>query len=136
MPLATQPTCSQRRKGEGGGGAIVVTGAAAGSHGGGGSGEGRREEADAGCGLWHEGRHGKVREPQATGMAEQYIILESIQDETYAEVNRWFIQQERAATNLLVVELEARADAEKPELRLSPVYAEPDMEIMDISNED
>ena len=61
---------------------------------------------------------GDRREEEA---AEQQAILESIQDEAYAEANQALLRQEQAAPVALFVELEAdietkEAGAEQPKL--------------------
>ena len=66
---------------------------------------------------------------QASEMAQHIAILESIQDEAYAETNRQFIRQERATTDALFdevqAEMDADADAEEPEVLLPPKYPVP-----------
>ena len=55
---------------------------------------------------------------QATEMAEQQAIRESIQYEAYVEANPQFIRQELVATGALFdedeAEIDAEADAEEP----------------------
>ena len=62
-------------------------------------------------------------------MAELTAILKSLQNEAYVQSNR----QEHAETDTLFDEVDAEAAAE-PELRLPPMYPEPKMEIVDISD--
>ena len=50
---------------------------------------------------------------QSDEMAEQQAILESIQDETYVEANRAFLQREQAESNALFTELDAEIEAEE-----------------------
>ena len=66
---------------------------------------------------------------QATVMAEQHAILESIQNEVYVEANWQFLRLEQTATDVLFVELDTEieeedAGAKEPELQLPSMYPE------------
>lgn len=95
------------------------------------------EEEDAGFAM--ADAEAEYEAAQAMEMAEQTAILESIEDEAYAEAHRQFIRQEHAATEALFAELDAE---EVPELSQAqelphlPVYTAPGTEIVEISDDE